>query len=96
MRFMAQIAPERFGPIAEGFHLPFDPKNPKPGALACADCTAEFIAGFDVPNSLSKAGVPRAEIGQIVPTVQHELEKSGVVDRPLTQAEIAALLEASY
>ena len=96
MRFMAQIAPERFGPIAEGFHVPLDPKNPKPGALACADRTAEFIAGFDVPNSLKKAGVPHAEIGQIVPTVQHELEKSGVVDRPLTQAEIAELLEASY
>jgi alcohol dehydrogenase class IV len=96
MRFMAGIAPERFVPIAEGFHLPFDPRNPKAGALACADRTAEFIAGFDVPHSLKDAGVPRAEIGDIVEPVMHELEKSKVVDRPVTNAEVLALLEASY
>lgn len=96
MRFMAGIAPERFGPIAEGFGVPFDAKNPKAGALACAERTAQFIAQFDVPHTLKGAGVPRAEIGEIVPTVAHELEKTGVVDRPLTQAEILGLLEASY
>ena len=66
MRFMAEIAPERFGPIAEGFHVPFDPGNPKAGALACADRTAQFIARFDVRHTLKDAGVPRAEIGDIV------------------------------
>ena len=96
MRFMAGIAPERFAPIAEGFHLPFDARNPKSGALACADRTAEFIAGFDVPHSLQDAGVPRAEIGDIVEPVMHELEKSKVVDRPVTKAEVIGLLEASY
>jgi alcohol dehydrogenase class IV len=96
MRFMAEIAPERFGPIAEGFHVPFDPRNPKASALACADKTAQFIAQFDVPHSLKAAGVPRNEIAEIVPTVQHELQKSGVVDRPLTNAEVTGLLEASY
>lgn len=96
MRFMADIAPERFGPIAEGFGLPFDRNNPKAGALACADRTQKFIAQFDVPHSLKDAGVPRAEIGQIVPAVLHELEKSGVVDRPLTEREVLGLLEVSY
>ena len=96
MRFMAEIAPERFGPIAQGFGVPFDQANPKVGALACADRTAKFIAQFDVPNSLKKAAVPRAEIGQIVPTVLHELEKSGVVDRPVTQQDVTNLLEAAY
>jgi alcohol dehydrogenase class IV len=96
MRFMAEIAPERFAPIAEGFHLPFDARNPKPGALACADRTAQFIAGFDVPHTLKDAGVPHAEIGDIVGSVMHELEKSGVVDRPVTKAEVIGLLEASY
>ena len=57
MRFMAGIAPERFGPIAEGFHVPFDPANPKVAALACADRTAQFIAGFDVAHTLKDAGV---------------------------------------
>jgi alcohol dehydrogenase len=96
MRFMAEIAPDRSAPIAEGFHLPFDPRNPKAGALACADRTARFIAGFDVPHRLRDAGVPRAEIGDIVDPVMHELEKSKVVDRPLTRAEVIGLLEASY
>jgi alcohol dehydrogenase class IV len=96
MRFMAEIAPERFGPIAEGYQVPFDSGNPKPGALACADRTAEFIARFDVPHTLKDAGVPRAEIGEIVGTVAHELERSGVVDRPVTQQQIVALLEAAY
>ena len=96
MRFMAGIAPERFGPIAEGFHVPFDPANPKVAALACADRTAQFIAGFDVAHTLKDAGVPRDELGQITGTVLHELEKTGVVGRPVTQAEVVGLLEASY
>src|SRR5215472_18616995 len=96
MRFMAEIAPERFGPIAEGFGVPFDPDNPKPGALACADRTSEFIAQFDVPKSLSAAGVPRDEIRQIVDPIKHELDHQGVVDRTMTKDEIQALLEACY
>ena len=96
MRFMAAIAPERFGPIAEGFRVPFDPREPKAGALKCADKTAEFIAQFEVPRSLKSAGVPRAEILDIVEPVAHELEKSQVVDRPVTKAEVLGLLEASY
>ncbi len=96
MRFMAEIAPERFGPIAEGFHVPFDARHPKAAALACADRTAQFIAQFDVPHTLRDAGVPHEEVGQIVGTVLHELEKAGVVDRPLTRSEIIGLLEAGY
>jgi alcohol dehydrogenase class IV len=96
MRFMAGIAPQRFGPIAEGFGIDFDPENPKPAALACADRTEEFIAQFDVPKKLRDAGVPREEIGQIVGPITHELEHTGAVDRPLTEAEVLALLESCY
>jgi len=96
MRFMAEIASARFGPIAEGFGVAFDPRNPKPGALACADRTAAFIARFDVPRTLQAAGVPRGEIGQITATVVHELERQGVVDRPVTQQEVLTLLETAY
>ena len=96
MRFMAGIAPERFEPVAEGFGVPFDSGNPKRAALACADRTAEFIAQFDVPRTLKAAGVPREEIGQIVGSIKHELDRMGVVDRPLTEAEILGLLEAAY
>jgi maleylacetate reductase len=96
MRFMADLAADRFGPIAEGYGIPFDPENPKPAALQCADWTAEFIARFDVPRTLKDAGVPRDEIGQIVGPIVHELEKMGVTDRPLTEQEVLHLLEACY
>ena len=96
MRFMAEIAPERFAPIAEGFRVNFDPANPRVGALACAERTAEFIAQFDVPHRLKNAGVPRAEIAQIVPTVLHEVEKSGIIDRTVTETDVMGLLEAAY
>ena len=96
MRFMAQIAAERFGPIAEGYGIPFDPSNPKQAALKCADRTAEFIGQFDVPKRLRDAGVPHDEIGSIVKPIAHELEHNGVVDRPMTEQEVLALLEKSY
>jgi alcohol dehydrogenase len=96
MRFMAEIAPQRFGPIAEGFGLRFDHANPKPAALECAERTAKFIAQFDVPHSLKEAGVPRNEISQIAGTVLDEVERSKVVDRPVTREDIVSLLEAAY
>jgi maleylacetate reductase len=96
MRFMAEIAADRFGSIAEGYGIPFDRSNPKPAALKCADRTAEFIAQFDVPKRLRDAGVPHEEIGSIVAPITHELEHMGVVDRPMTEQEVLALLEASY
>jgi alcohol dehydrogenase len=96
MRFMAEMAADRFGAIAEGFGIPFDEENPKAAALKCADWTEQFIAQFDVPKTLKEAGVPREEIGQIVGPITHELQKMGVTDRPLTEAEVLGLLEACY
>ena len=96
MRFMAEIAAERFGPVAEGYGIPFDRSNPKRAALECADRTAEFIGQFDVPKRLRDAGVPREELGSIVGPITHELEHNGVVDRPMTEQEVLALLEACY
>lgn len=96
MRFMAGIAAHRFGPVAEGFGIPFDRANPKPAALACADRTEQFIAQFDVPKRLRDAKVPRNEISQIVAPITRELEHNGVVDRPLTEQEVLGLLETVY
>ena len=42
MRFMAELAADRFGPIADGYGIAFDPDNPKPAALKCADWTEQF------------------------------------------------------
>jgi alcohol dehydrogenase class IV len=96
MRFMADIAPQRFGPIAEGLGVPFDTANPKAAALECADRVAKFIAQFDVPHTLKDAGVPHGEVNQIVGTVLDEVERSKVVDRQVTREDIVALLEAAY
>jgi alcohol dehydrogenase class IV len=65
-------------------------------ALACADRTAQFIASFDVPHSLKDVGVSRNEIQQIVLAVLHEVKERAVVDKPITEAEVVALLEASH
>ncbi|MGA3295570.1 MAG: iron-containing alcohol dehydrogenase [Candidatus Acidiferrales bacterium] len=96
MRFMAHIAPQRFGPIAEGFGIEFDPADPKPVALECAERTAKFIAQFDVPHRLRDAGVPEKEVGEIAGTIEHHFARLQVVDRPVTRAEILDLLEESY
>jgi len=96
MRFMADIAPERFGPVAEGFGVPFDSANPKKAALECADRTEHFIAQFDVPRRLRDAGVPRDELHEIVGPITRELQHNGVVDRPVTEDEVLALLESCY
>jgi alcohol dehydrogenase class IV len=96
MRFMADVAPVRFGPIAEGLGVSFDAANPRPAALECADRVAQFVAQFDVPHSLKAAGVPHGEITQIAGTVLDEVERAKVVDRAVTREEIVSLLEAAY
>jgi len=40
--------------------------------------------------------VPRNELHEIVGPITHELQHNGVVDRPLTEAEVLALLESCY
>ena len=70
--------------------------NPKKVALECADRTEQFIAQFDVPKRLRDAGVPRNELNDIVGPITRELQHNGVVDRPLTEEEVLALLESCY
>jgi alcohol dehydrogenase class IV len=96
MHFMADVAPQRFGPIAAGFGLPFDPSKSKAAAQACAKAAADFIAQFDLPHSLNAAGVSRDEVEQIVGTVARELNHSGTIDRSVSEDEIRSLLEAAY
>lgn len=96
MRFMAGIAPERFGPIAEGMGVRFDLAAARKAALECADRVGDFIGHFGLPHTLSQAGVKREELPEIADTVLAEVEHSKVVDRPVTRKEIIALLEAAY
>ena len=96
MRFMADLAPERFGPIAEGFGVPFDPAQPKAAALACADRAAAFIGQFDVPQRLRDAGIPAEELPDVAGVVHDVMDAAHVVDRPITRDDLALLLARAY
>ncbi len=96
MRFMAGVAPERFGPIAEGFGVRFDPENPRSAALECAERAAKFIGGFDVPSRLRDVGVAETELSRVADTVLTEIRVAQTVDRELKQEDLLALLKAAY
>jgi alcohol dehydrogenase len=96
MRFMADLAPERFRPIAEGFGVAFDPAEPRRAALACADRAAAFIAQFDVPQRLRDVGVPRDELAEVAAIVHDVMDAAHVVDRLVTKDDIVTLLTNAY
>jgi alcohol dehydrogenase len=96
MRFMAGVLPHRFELIAGALGIPFDPDNPAPAARACADRVAAFIAQFDVPNTLEKAGVPHDGLKPVAAHIAEEINFANVVGRPVTVAEIEGLLDAAW
>jgi alcohol dehydrogenase class IV len=96
MRFMAEISPERFAPIAEGFGIRFDEKNPRLGAYECADRVAQFIHQFEVPSRLRDVEVPQSQLSRIATTVLQEINRSHTVDREITLADLDRILEAAY
>jgi alcohol dehydrogenase len=96
MRFMADVAADRFGPIAEGFGVRFDAQNPRSAALECADRTAKFIGKFEVPMRLRDVGVPREEISRIAGTVLEEVKRANTVGADVTQEQLVRILEAAY
>src|SRR5579862_5547995 len=96
MRFMAEVAADRFGPIAEGFDVRFDARNPRSSALECADRAARFIGKFEVPTRLRDVGVPREEISRIAGTVLEEVKRANTVGAEVTQEQLVKILEAAY
>jgi maleylacetate reductase len=96
MRFMADVAADRFAPIAEGFDVRFDARNPRSSALECADRAARFIGKFEVPTRLRDVGVPREEISRIAGTVLEEVKRSNTVGAEVTLAQLTGILEAAY
>jgi alcohol dehydrogenase class IV len=96
MRFMARVAPERFGPIAAGLGLPFDVATAAADAAACAERMAAFIAQFDVPRRLGDAGVPAGEATDIAAVVHESVERAQVIGRPLALDELRQMLTDAY
>jgi alcohol dehydrogenase len=96
MRLVASISPGRFEPIALGLGLPFDPVDPEPGALACADAVAALIAGLPVAHTLKAAGVPHNRMREVAKAVHEEIALFGVTDRPITLNEVTAVIDAAW
>jgi maleylacetate reductase len=96
MRFMADRVPERFNAIAAGLGIPFDSRQPRESAIACADRIEGFVAGFPVPRRLRDAQVPHGEIGEIAAIVRDAMDEANAVSRPVTREEIVTLLDAAY
>jgi alcohol dehydrogenase len=96
MRFMADVAADRFAPIAEGFGVRFDERSPRSSAIECADRTARFIGKFEVPTRLRDVGVAREEISRIAGTVLEEVKRANTVGAEVTQEQLVGILEAAY
>ena len=96
MRFMADVAADRFAPIADGFDVRFDASNPRSSALECADRAARFIGKFEVPTRLRDVGVPREEISRIAGTVLEEVKRANTVGVEVTQEQLVGILDAAY
>jgi len=96
MRYMADRAPERFGPVAEGFGIAFEVGDPGPAAADSADRTARLIAGLGLPTRLRDFDVPVAELEGVAGTVLKEVERSGTVGAEVAREDLVSLLEAAW
>jgi alcohol dehydrogenase len=96
MRFMADIAADRFGPIADGFSVRFDARSPRSSAVECADRAAKFIGKFEVPTRLRDVDVPREEISRIAGTVLEEVKRTNTVGSEVMLESLVGILEAAY
>lgn len=96
MRYMADRAPERFGPVAEGFGVAWGDGDPGPAAADCADRTARLIAELGLPTRLRDFDVPVDELTSIAGTVLREVERSGTVGAEVTRKDLVSLLETAW
>jgi alcohol dehydrogenase class IV len=96
MRLMATLVPERFEWIAQGFGVSWNPADPRAGALACADRVAALIVELGLPNRIGDLNVPREDLPPIAARVHEGMMKAGVVDKPVSVADVQALLDAAY
>jgi alcohol dehydrogenase len=96
MRFMADAVPSRFSAIARAFGVPFDAADEKRAALACAARTAALIAQLGLPHRLRDVSVPRDELDEIAGLVSGLMARAHVVPRPVSGADVAAILAAAY
>ncbi len=96
MRFMASTAPQRFGPIAGAFNVPFDAAYSEDAARECADRMSRFIAQFELPQRLRDVRVPREEIAVVAKLVHDIFERAHVGGVTITREQVESVLTAAY
>src|SRR6266851_5441210 len=96
MRLMADVASERFAPIAEGFEVRFDFAGARLSALECANRAERFIQTLNVPTRLSQVSVPSRELPEIADAVLEEITRAKTLERAVSRGELLALLEKMY
>jgi alcohol dehydrogenase len=96
MRFMAGVAPERFGPIARALEVPFDDRTARDAALDCADRMTRFIARLELPQRLRDVKVARDEIRAVAHLVHAHLHSAHAGDGPANCEQVEGVLVAAF
>jgi maleylacetate reductase len=96
MRLMAIAAPERFGPIARAFNVPFEAGIARDAAHECADRMARFIAQFELPQRLRDVQVPQDEIHEVANLVHGILDTAHVNGGTVSRDQVESVLTAAY
>ncbi len=96
MRLMANMAPQRFGPIARAFEVSFDVDHAADTACECADRMSRFIAQFELPQRLRDVRVPREEIAAVATLVHDIFERAHAGGVTLSREQIESVLMAAY
>ena len=95
MRFMARVAPERFGSIAEILGVGHA-QDKTARALECADKVADFIAGLGMPTRLQEFDVKKSDLDDVVPMLHDQMTQSGTIGRPVSIAEMSEVVHACW
>jgi len=96
MRLMASTAPQRFGPIARAFKVPFDADHSADAACECADRMSRFIAQFELPQRLRDVRVPREEIAAVATLVHDIFERAHAGGVTVNREQVESVLTAAY
>jgi alcohol dehydrogenase len=95
MRAIARKRPDLFAPIAGALHVPFDARDPLPGALSCAGAVADLVARLGLPSTLTAVGVPRDELDEVAAVVDDVMRHHGRAAHAVTLADVRAVLDAA-
>ncbi|MFE3060467.1 iron-containing alcohol dehydrogenase [Nocardia sp. NPDC059239] len=96
-RFVAGIAPERFGAIADAFAV--DPGlDPSARALASVDALAAFIADLDVPTRVRDLdlGILESDLDDVIPALHEQVTLGGTLGRSVSPEELATVVHAIW